>query len=44
MSLKNWQNNGWLKPLKTTRGQIADLLDIVHRDTAAAKTEDLTPD
>jgi hypothetical protein len=44
MTLKDWQNNGWLKPHKATRKQIADLFAIVERDLVAAQTEDLTAD
>ena len=44
MSLKQWQDNGWLKLHKTSRQQICDLFAIVERDAEAAQTEDLTPD
>jgi hypothetical protein len=44
MTLKDWQSNGWLKPHKATKKQIADLFAIVERDIQAAQTEDLTAD
>jgi len=44
MTLRDWQNNGWLKPHKTSPSQIADLFAIVERDILAAQTEDLTHD
>lgn len=34
MSLAQWASNGWLRPHKTTRQQIVDLLAIVERDLA----------
>lgn len=32
MSLKQWADNGWLKPHKTSAKEISDLLRIVERD------------
>ena len=32
MSLKQWAENGWLKPHKTTPQEIRNLLAIVDRD------------
>ena len=32
MSLKQWAENGWLKPHKTSAKEISDLLRIVERD------------
>jgi hypothetical protein len=32
MSLKQWADNGWLKPHRTSRGEISNLLNIVERD------------
>ena len=32
MTLRDWQNNGWLQPHKTSRREIADLLAIAERD------------
>lgn len=32
MTLKQWQSNGWLKPHKTSAGEIGNLLAIVKRD------------
>src|SRR3954470_14541031 len=39
MSLESWASNGWLRAHKTSRQQIADLLAIVDRDLADAKSE-----
>ena len=44
MSLKEWADNGWLKPHKTTREKIPDLFAIVERDMESAAGEDLFPD
>ncbi|MDB6126272.1 MAG: hypothetical protein JWM35_168 [Verrucomicrobia bacterium] len=43
MSLGDWANAGWLKPHKTSRQQIADLLSIVDRDLEDAD-RGLSPD
>lgn len=32
MSLKQWEDNGWLKPHRTSRKEINNLLGIVDRD------------
>jgi len=32
MSLKQWADNGWLKPHRTSREEVGKLLDIVERD------------
>ena len=32
MSLKQWADNGWLKPHKTSRQEIGSLLAIARRD------------
>jgi hypothetical protein len=44
MSLKQWADNGWLKPHKTSREEIANLLAIVERDLADAANESISPD
>lgn len=36
MSLKQWANNGWLRPHQTSSKEIEDLLAIVKRDLADA--------
>jgi len=36
MSLKQWADNGWLKPHKTSKQEIADLFSIVKRDISDA--------
>ena len=39
MSLKQWADNGWLRPHQSSRQEVADLLSIVERDLDdAAKT------
>lgn len=43
MRLQQWATNGWLRPHRTTPGQIADLLAIVDRDLEDSK-RDLSPD
>lgn len=37
MSLKQWANDGWLRPHQTSPQEIADLLGIVERDLADAE-------
>jgi uncharacterized protein (UPF0332 family) len=32
MSLKQWEDNGWLKPHRTSRKEISNLIGIVERD------------
>ena len=32
MSLRQWADNGWLRPHKTSAKEISDLLRIVERD------------
>ena len=39
MSLKQWQNSGWLRPHTTSRQEIANLLGIVIRDMEDARRE-----
>jgi hypothetical protein len=36
MSLKQWEDNGWLKPHRTSRQEIGNLLNIVERDLTDA--------
>ena len=43
MSLKQWADNGWLRPHKSTPQEIADLLAIVERDLEDA-THDISAD
>lgn len=43
MSLKQWADNGWLKPHRTSREEINNLLSIVERDLLDAK-RDISPD
>ena len=39
MSLKQWEDNGWLKPHRTSRKEISNLLNIVERDLQDARRE-----
>ena len=44
MSLKQWAENGWLRPHKTSAQEIGNLLAIVERDLKDASIRDLSPD
>ncbi len=44
MSLSQWEMNGWLKPHKTDRQEIANLLAIADRDILDAAAEGLSDD
>lgn len=44
MSLINWVNNGWLRPHKTSREEISNLLNIVDRDINDANQKDISAD
>ncbi len=44
MSLKQWQNNGWLRPHKTDRQEIGNLLAIADRDMEDAAANDISDD
>lgn len=44
MSLTQWQNNGWLRPHKTDKEEIANLLAIADRDIADAANPQLSDD
>lgn len=39
MSLKQWAENGWLRTHKTSKQEIANLLDIVNRDLNDAQVK-----
>ena len=39
MSLKQWAENGWLRPHQSSRQEIGDLLTIVERDLRDAEGE-----
>jgi hypothetical protein len=39
MSLKQWEDNGWLKPHRTSRKEISNLLGIVERDLLDAEKD-----
>ena len=39
MSLKQWADNGWLKPHRTSREEISKLLNIVERDLNDAQKD-----
>lgn len=44
MNLQQWTNNGWLKPHKTDRQEIGNLLAIVCRDLADAQGGEVSAD
>lgn len=44
MSLKDWSNNGWLRPYRTSPSQIAELFAIADRDLEDARTDRLSTD
>lgn len=44
MSLENWAKNSWLRPHKTSRQEIQNLLAIVERDLEDASQSNLSPD
>jgi len=44
MTLRNWETNGWLRPHRTSRQEIADLLRIVERDVHDAAADSLSAD
>ncbi|RII27411.1 MAG: hypothetical protein CXR30_14950 [Geobacter sp.] len=44
MSLKNWAEYGWLKSHNTSSQEIADLMAIVDRDIADAKSGGISTD
>ena len=39
MSLEQWAKNGWLRPHKSSKQEIADLLRIVDRDLKDAESD-----
>lgn len=44
MTLKTWENNGWLLRHKTSPQEIRDLLRIATRDLSDCETQGLSPD
>ena len=44
MTLKQWADNGWLRPHRTSPEEIDNLLSIVDRDLADAQEEGISPD
>ena len=44
MTLKNWENSGWLLRHKTTPQEIRDLLRIADRDLSDCETKGLSSD
>ena len=44
MTLKGWLEFGWLRPHRSSREEVRDLLAIVDRDLENARVEDLSPD
>jgi len=44
MSLKQWADNGWLRPHKTSSQEVGNLLLIVNRDLKDAKEGEISQD
>ena len=44
MTLKQWSDNGWLRPHRTSPEEIDNLLSMVHRDLADAEKESISAD
>jgi hypothetical protein len=44
VTLKDWEANGWLRPHKTSRQEIGNLLAIVRRDLTDARLEGISDD
>ena len=44
MSLKQWANNGWLKPHKTSRQEVENLISIARRDISDSATGGISSD
>ena len=44
MSLKDWSNNGWLRPYRTSPSHLAELFAIADRDLEDARTDRLSTD
>ena len=44
MSLKQWENNGWLKAHRSSAREISDLLKVADRDLDDCRLPGLSPD
>lgn len=44
MTLNQWAKNGWLRPHRTSKQEISDLLKIVDRDLEDAQSEAISED
>jgi hypothetical protein len=44
MTLKQWADNGWLRPHRTSPEEIDNLLNMVHRDLADAQEQGISAD
>ena len=44
MTLKQWVDNGWLRPHRTSPEEIDNLLSMVHRDLADAQEQGISAD
>lgn len=44
MSLSEWAKNGWLRPHKSSKDEISNLLEIVERDLKDASSKGLSED
>ena len=44
MTLELWKQNGWLREHKTSRDEVAGILDLVRRDLVDAAREEVSTD
>jgi len=44
VSFQSWQNNGWLKPHRSSRNEITELFGLADRDLKACQTANLDTD
>lgn len=44
MSLESWAKNGWLRPHRTSKEEVRDLLQIVDRDLQDSQSKELSDD
>lgn len=44
MNLKDWEENGWIRPHQTSKEEIGNLFNIVKRDLEDAQRKDVSDD
>ncbi|MFH1124985.1 MAG: hypothetical protein V1758_15120 [Pseudomonadota bacterium] len=44
MTLESWQENGWLRPHKTSKQEVEGILELVERDLADASRPEISKD